>query len=104
MYLALIYSVILTAILMAVLYHFQKTTHPDDKPDDSRQAYKSLVATGFFVFLVLLIGFHLLGIGENAVLKSGGKGELMGGSKLPEYESGMVKNIHQQIHTGFPPF
>jgi preprotein translocase subunit SecG len=98
MYLALIYSFILTAILMAVLYHFQKT-QPNDQ-EAHEKSYKSIVATGFFVFIVLLIGFHLLGIGEKA-----GETTVIGGSsKLPEYESGMIKNIHQQIHTGFPPF
>jgi Na+/proline symporter len=94
MYLIVIYSFIITAFVAIVLHHVQKS---DDV--DSTKNKKSLIVTSFFLFIVLLIGFHLLGFGSKELTNS-----LEGGNNKIEYEKQMVQNIHQSMHTGFAPF
>lgn len=94
MYLPVIYSLILTALLVMAVKHFQPKT--DDATEQKKQS-KMLFSTGFFLFIVLLIGFHLMGIGETkSVSQRGGNSN--------DYETTMLEQIHQPIHTGFPPF
>lgn len=96
MYLIVIYSFIITAFVAIVLHHVQKS---DDM--DSTKNKKSLFVTSFFLFIVLLIGFHLLGFGFKSSELNNSMG---GGSNKIEYEKQMVQNIHQTMHTGFAPF
>ena len=106
MYLAVIYSLILTAIVVMAVKHFQPVDDQDGQtPEATRKASKTLFATGFFLFIVLLIAFHLMGIGESPMgsTRSGGGGG-GGGSSKHDYESAMLEKINQTVHTGFAPF
>jgi hypothetical protein len=98
MYLIVIYSFIITAFVTIVLHHVQKSDEID-----SQKNMKSLFVTAFFLFIVLLIGFHLLGFGgNNESVSSSIKGGH--GSGTHEYEKQMIQNINQSMHTGFAPF
>lgn len=102
MYLPVIYSLILSALTVVAVRHFQM---PADEADaeTSKSQKKTLFATGFFMFIVLLIGFHLMGIGESTV---GTHGSMKGGhgSSKYDYEVPMVQQMNQHIQTGFAPF
>lgn len=102
MYLAVIYSLIITALVVMAVKHFQPVDAVDAmEPEARKKASKTLFATGFFLFIVLLIAFHLMGIGETqgSALSGGGTA-----STKYDYESGMLKDMNQTVHTGFPPF
>lgn len=96
MYLIVIYSFIITAFITILLNHMQKS---DDM--DSKKNAKSLFVTAFFLFIVLLIGFHLLGFGNSDNVTSSSGGNIAGSH---EYEKQMIQNINQTMHTGFAPF
>lgn len=93
MYLPVVYSLILTALVVVGVKHVQPKT--DDEHTQKKQT-KMLFSTGFFMFIVLLIGFHLMGIGEKPATQGGAGGA--------DYETAMLERMNQPIHTGFPPF
>lgn len=101
MYLSVIYSLILSALTVVAVKHFQMPAHEADV-ETSKTQTKTLFATGFFMFIVLLIGFHLMGVGENSTgaVSRGGSG----GTTRYDYEVPMVQQMNQHIQTGFPPF
>lgn len=99
MYLAVIYSLIITALVVMAVKRFQPTDSYDELNPASKKASKTLFATGFFLFIVLLIAFHLMGIGETHS-QTGGTAT----SAKYDYESGMIEKMNQTVHTGFPPF
>jgi hypothetical protein len=82
--------------------HFQMPVGDgEDDLQTSKSQKKTLFATGFFMFIVLLIGFHLMGIGE---ITTPGTGSSSGGGSKYDYEVPMVQSMNQHIQTGFPPF
>lgn len=102
MYLPVIYSLILSALTVVAVKHFQMPVSAESDPETAKSQTKTLFATGFFMFIVLLIGFHLMGIGETTGTQSGAGGG--SGSSKYDYEVPMVQNMNQHIQTGFPPF
>lgn len=100
MYLAVIYSLILTALVVIAVKRFQPTDSNDAFDPNAKKASKTLFATGFFLFIVLLIAFHLMGIGETNTQSGGGTSS----STKYDYESRMLEKMNQTVHTGFPPF
>jgi hypothetical protein len=96
MYLPVIYSILLAATGVFLIRHFQA---PIEDPVEAKKQTKTLVGTGFFLFIVFLIGFHWIGMS-----REGGDGAGSGGG-VADYETAMLKNMSQQtIQTGFPPF
>jgi len=94
-----IYSFIITSFIVIILHHVQKSDDTDTKKHN-----KSLFVTGFFLFIVLLIGMHLLGIGASSSGTLGNFGKESTGGSGTDYEKHMLQNIHQSMHTGFAPF
>lgn len=97
MYLLVIYSLIVSVVMVLALKHFQAPV-PLEDPEASKKQTKNLMATGFFLCIVCLIGFHWLGIGSGRDVGSNGGAN-------HDYEHAMIQTMSQQtIQTGFPPF
>lgn len=91
MLLLLVYSVIIT-VIVGLLVKASQDRH-------SKNASKNVIGTCFFVFIISLVVLHFMGLDTPKT------NEYRGGfGKLEDYESSMIENISENIHTGFAPF
>lgn len=92
MLLLILYSSIITAIVGLLV----RASHNKD----SKNASKNIIGTCFFVFIISLVVLHFVGLdaSKNTNIYRGGLG------KIEDYESTMIENISENIHTGFAPF
>jgi hypothetical membrane protein len=91
MYILVVYALLVTIVITTASSMIRKRDRIDG--DGKRKSHHILI-TGFFVFLVVFILMHWLGLGiSESQAHVGG-----------DYETSMIKGIEENIKTGFAPF